>query len=513
MVEKVSGNRPGGRDGDSKKDVQASSDTSVETRTGAIIITDLDGIIQFVNLEFERITGYPRVEVVGRNISLLEEGLYAPSFLGQTRDFLKRGETWQGRILIKKKDDSLFESEVTYSPVKDQKGEITNFVVIQRDITHDVQLEKQLRQAQKMEAIGTLAGGIAHDFNNLLMGIQGNISLSLSEIGSDSPLYKNLKNIEQYVHNGVELTRQLLGFARGGKYEVRLTDINRLLREQNLLFRRTNKAVLFKDDYEPDLWSVEADQEQIEQVILNLYMNAFQAMPQGGTLEVRTENVAVEKDQHAPYRIKAGDYIKITITDTGVGMDENTQRRIFDPFFTTKDMGRGTGLGLASVYGIIKNHGGFINVFSQKGQGTRFEIYLPASKEARLQRQLMVEEYYPDQETVLLVDDEEMIIDVGKRMLNKLGYEYKVRFTNDFLYMNQNGWEVKVAEQKARAVERIREAGYHVFAMVDNEPENLKTICEFDPQGEILLLHANTIFESKRKRLPAGCPGCQPALY
>jgi PAS domain S-box-containing protein len=418
MVEKGSGDRPG-----SQKDAQAGRDASVENKAGAIIITDLDGIIQFVNPEFERMTGYPRVDVVGRNISLLEDGLYAPSFLGQTGDFLKRGETWQGRVLIKKKDDSLFESEVTYSPVKDKAGAITNFVVIQRDITHDVHLEKQLRQAQKMEAIGTLAGGIAHDFNNLLMGIQGNISLSLSEIGPDSPLYKNLKNIEQYVHNGVELTRQLLGFARGGKYEVRLTDINRLLREQNLLFRRTNKAVLFKTDYEHDLWSVEADQDQIEQVILNLYMNAFQAMPQGGTLEIRTENVTVEEDHYTPYRISAGDYIKITISDTGVGMDENTQRRIFDPFFTTKDMGRGTGLGLASVYGIVKNHGGFINVFSQKGQGTRFEIYLPASKEGRLQKQLMVEDYHSGHKTVLLVDDEEMIIDVGKRMLNKLGYE------------------------------------------------------------------------------------------
>jgi CheY-like chemotaxis protein len=255
------------------------------------------------------------------------------------------------------------------------------------------------------------------------MGIQGNISLSFPETDSDSQLHKNLKNIERYVHDGVELTRQLLGFARGGKYEVRSTDINRILREQNQLFRRTNKAVLFNDSYEPALWRVEADQDQIEQVILNVYMNAVQAMPEGGTLEVCTENVTIEKDRAAFYRIKSGDYVKITITDTGVGMDEKTQRRIFDPFFTTKDMGRGTGLGLASVYGIIRNHGGLINVFSRKGQGSRFEIYLPAAKKAPRQRPMTVEDYSSDQLTVLLVDDEEMIIDVGQRMLNKLGYE------------------------------------------------------------------------------------------
>jgi nitrogen-specific signal transduction histidine kinase/ActR/RegA family two-component response regulator len=296
-------------------------------------------------------------------------------------------------------------------------------VSVQRDVTREVQLEKQLRQAQKMEAIGTLAGGIAHDFNNLLLGIQGNISLSLLDLESDSALFDSLKKIEEYVQNGVELTRQLIGFARGGKYEVRLTDLNRLLKEQNLLFSRANKAVVFEDDLDPELWNVEADQDQIEQVILNIYMNALQAMPDGGTLSVGTENFTIDQDRFTPYRVKAGDYIKITIADTGIGMDEKTQRRVFDPFFTTKEMGRGTGLGLASVYGIIKNHEGFINVFSQKNRGTRFEIYLPASLKTDSPQQMTVEEFSLGHETVLLVDDEEMIIDVGKRMLEKLGYK------------------------------------------------------------------------------------------
>jgi len=255
--------------------------TVVENIVEAIIITDTDGNIQYVNPAFEAITGYSRAEVFSQNISFLDSGHHDPSFFKQMWDRLKRGEIWRGRFINKKKDHSLYESEATISPVKNPAGEIINYVSVQRDITREVQLEKQLRQAQKMEAIGTLAGGIAHDFNNLLLGIQGNISLSLLDLGGESPVFSNLKKIEQYVQSGVELTRQLLGFARGGKYEVRLTDINQLLKEQNLLFSRANKTVIFKDDFDTNLWNVEADQDQIEQVILNIYMNAIQAMPGG----------------------------------------------------------------------------------------------------------------------------------------------------------------------------------------------------------------------------------------
>ncbi len=423
MAEKQIGVNPGNEKKGSQAADQERLAIAVENTVEAIIITDIDGIIQYVNPAFEKITGYSRAEAVAQNISLLDSGQHDPSFFNQIWDCLKRGEIWRGRFINKKKDDSFYESEATISPVKNTAGQIINYVSVQRDVTREVQLEKQLRQAQKMEAIGTLAGGIAHDFNNLLMGIQGNISLSLLELGAESPLFSSLKKIEQYVQSGVELTRQLLGFARGGKYEVRLTDLNRLLKEQNLLFSRANKAVVFKDDLTANLWKVEADQDQIEQVILNIYMNAMQAMPQGGVLTVRTENLTIEKERLTPYRVKAGDYIKITVTDTGIGMDEKTQRRIFDPFFTTREMGRGKGLGLAAVYGIVKNHEGFINVGSQKGRGTQFEIYLPASRKPAPAQQMTIEEFSRGHETVLLVDDEEMIIDVGKRMLDKLGYE------------------------------------------------------------------------------------------
>ena len=402
---------------------QARLVTAVENAAEAIIVTDVEGSIQYVNPAFESISGYSRPEIINRHISILDSGKQNQSFFSDMWRTLKQGDIWKGRFINKKKDESLYETEATISPVRNKAGEITNFVSVQRDVTHEVQLQRQLRQAQKMEAIGTLAGGIAHDFNNLLMGIQGNISLSLSGLDSASPLFENLKKVEQYVLDGVELTKQLLGFARGGKYEVRLTDVNHLLNEQSLLFSRANKHITFEINYAPNLWSVEADPGQLEQVILNLYMNALQAMPQEGTLKVQTTNITIAKEQLKPYRVKAGQYIKITIADTGVGMDEETQQRIFDPFFTTREKGRGTGLGLASVYGIVKNHKGFIDVASRQGQGTRFEVYFPATLKAAALQNKSTDKLSRAIETVLLVDDEEMIIDVGARMLTKLGYE------------------------------------------------------------------------------------------
>lgn len=409
--------------GPNQTDEQARLVTAVENAAEAIIITDIKGNIQYANPAFESITGYSRPDVIDRHISILDSGKQNQSVFRDMWLTLKQGDVWKGRFSNKKRDKSLYEIEATISPVKNQAGEITNFVSVQRDVTHEVQLQKQLRQAQKMEAIGTLAGGIAHDFNNLLMGIQGNISLTISEMDSESPLLENLKKVEQYVLDGVELTKQLLGFARGGKYEVRLTDVNHLLKEQSLLFSRANKHISFETNYAPDLRCVEADRGQLEQVILNLYMNALQAMPQEGTLTVQTANVTIETEQFKPYRVKAGRYIKITIADTGVGMDEATQRRIFDPFFTTREKGRGTGLGLASVYGIVKNHEGFIDVSSRQGRGTRFEVYFPATNKAAAPQDRVTDKTSRGVETVLLVDDEAMIIDVGTKMLTKLGYE------------------------------------------------------------------------------------------
>ena len=231
-----------------------------------------------------------------------------------------------------------------------------------------------------MEAIGTLAGGIAHDFNNLLMGIQGYVSLILFDLDPSHPHYESLKKIEDQVKNGANLSGQLLAFARRGKYEVKPTDLNKIIQQTSSMFERTKREINILRKYQEGIWAVEVDRGQIEQVLLNLYVNGWQAMPEGGDLYSGKSECHPGSGQYQGlFRREPGNYVRISVTDTGIGMDKKTQQRIFEPFFTTKEMGRGTGLGLASVYGIIKNHGGFINVYSEIGEGTTFNIYLPAS--------------------------------------------------------------------------------------------------------------------------------------
>ena len=290
------------------------------------------------------------------------------------------------------------------------------------ELTEKKKLESQLQQAQKMESIGTLAGGIAHDFNNLLMGIQGRTSLMLMNKDSSYSDFEHLKGIEDYVESAADLTRQLLGFARSGKYNVKPTDINEMINKSSGMFGRTKKEIDIHRKYQKDVWTIETDRGQIEQVLMNLYVNAWQAMPGGGDLFVQTENISLDEDYIKPFSIEPGRYVKISITDTGVGMDKATREKIFEPFFTTKEMGRGTGLGLASAYGIIKNHSGFINVYSEKGEGTTFNIYLPASEKEIIEEKKLPEDLLRGSETVLLVDDEDMIIDVGEQLLEKMGY-------------------------------------------------------------------------------------------
>ncbi|GAI76255.1 unnamed protein product, partial [marine sediment metagenome] len=240
-------------------------------------------------------------------------------------------------------------------------------------------LEGQLQQAQKMEAIGTLAGGIAHNFNNLLMGIQGNTSLMLLDPDLSQPHHERLKKIEKVVQGAAELTKQILGFAKGGKYKVKPTDLNNLVQKSSEMFGSTKKEIRIYSKYQKDIWPVEVDQKQIKQVLLNIYVNAWEAMPDGGELYLETENAILGENHGKPYYVKPGNYVKLSVTDTGIGMTKKTLKRIFDPFFTTKEMGRGTGLGLAAAYGIIKNHDGIIDVYSETGHGTTFNIYLPVS--------------------------------------------------------------------------------------------------------------------------------------
>jgi two-component system cell cycle sensor histidine kinase/response regulator CckA len=292
-----------------------------------------------------------------------------------------------------------------------------------RDITSQKALEAELQQARRMEALGTLAGGVAHDFNNLLMGIQGRVSMMLMNSDASHPHYQDLKDIEDIIRSGADLTKQLLGFSRGGRYEVRATDLNSLIKQSFELFGRTKKHIKIQRRLQKDLWAAEVDRGQFEQVLLNLFLNASEAMPEGGTLSLRTRNTLLDKEFTEPHRVPPGRFVHVFIADTGVGMNDETLGRIFEPFFTTKEMGRGTGLGLASAYGIIKNHGGIIKVSSKLGVGTTFDIYLPASEGAiQAEPAPSLEPILKGTETLLLVDDEPKVLDICERFLKTLGY-------------------------------------------------------------------------------------------
>jgi PAS domain S-box-containing protein len=320
-----------------------------------------------------------------------------------------------------RKDGSTFRAEVSTSLVTFQ--EQTAIQGVLRDVTEQEQLQDQLQKAERMQAIGTLAGGIAHDFNNLLMGIQGRTSLMLLDTDASLPYYEQLKGIEDHVQRAVELTNQLLGFSRGGKYQVAPVDLNQLIEKNAGMFARTKKELSVNLKLQENIWSVEVDSSQIDQVLLNLYVNAWQAMPDGGQLYIQTKNSRLEDKFVRPFTVEPGRYVRISVTDTGVGMDEKTRKRIFDPFFTTKERGRGTGLGLASAYGIVKNHDGIITAQSEKGKGTTFTIYLPASDKPVSQAEIAPEPQLSGTGTILLIDDEDMILDVGKALLAKLGYQ------------------------------------------------------------------------------------------
>lgn len=282
---------------------------------------------------------------------------------------------------------------------------------------------EQVFRAQKLESLGLLAGGIAHDFNNLLMGLQGNASLLLLNGLDKSEFYERIKHIEEYVQRGVSLTRQLLGIAKGAKHEVRPYNINSIIRKSAEMFGRTRKEVRITAKYQEDVFTIELDRWQIEQVLLNLFINAAQAMPAGGEIYLKTQNVLLEEDFVSPHNVKPGRYVKISVADTGIGMKKEICERIFDPFFTTKEIGGGTGLGLSSAYGIIKQHNGFIDVGSKLGCGTTFYIYLPASEEMIRETTCQQETAFEGKGTILFVDDEKIVTDVGSKMLEKLGYK------------------------------------------------------------------------------------------
>lgn len=374
-------------------------------------------------------------------------------------------------------------------------------ILLMKDLTEHERLEVQLQQAQKMEAVATLAAGVAHDFNNLLMAIQGNTSLMLLDSDMSHPHYERLKVIEKQVQSGCKLTSQLLGYAMGGRYDIKSTDINRLVSEITDTFGRTRKEYTIRLDLGSELRSIEADQGQIEQVLLNLFINAADAMPSGGEISIRTENTTARKIRSRTWVPEPGDYVLLSFADSGMGIDRKTMKRIFDPFFTTKERGKGHGLGLSSAYGIIKRHGGHVDVESEVGRGTCFNVYLRASGPCRGDSEIGEDGSSPynmkgGMETVLSVDDEEVVRHVGQEMLEALGYQV--------LSARDGEDAIRIFEGNRDRIDMVildmvmpRMGGGEVF-------DRLK---EIDPDIRVLLASGYSIDGRAREIIKRGCSG------
>ncbi len=392
----------------------------------AIINNMSEGILELTSDARIVIANPSAISLVG----ISEEKLLASKFLElfekENKQRIKTifDSIWEERQIIPEDSPIILNGRLVslnFIPIKDAIHE--SIIVIITDVTEKKQIEEKLMQAQKMEAIGTLAGGIAHDFNNLMTVMQGNVSLMLMTMESDHPYHEHLRNIEQQIISGAKLTSQMLGYASQGKYEIQAIDLNNLLDATSEAFGRMRKDLTIERYLDADLFGIQADKAQIEQVLLNLYINAADAMPDGGKLILKTTNVDHKKIPGRIYDPTPGSYVELTVTDTGIGMGKETLDRVFEPFFTTKTIGKGTGLGLASAYGVIKGHDGYIEVDSEKGHGTTFYIYLPASGSMCLPKKTKpTGKLFNGQGTILFVDDEETVLDVGVKILEKLGY-------------------------------------------------------------------------------------------
>lgn len=406
---------------------------AVAQSANMIVITDIQGRIEYANPRFTETTGYTLDEALGQTTQMLKSGHTPPEVYQQLWETITAGKEWRGEFYNKKKNSELYWESASISPIKNADGVITHFLAVKEDITErkraeetQAKLEDQLRQAQKMESIGRLAGGVAHDFNNMLTVIQGYCALMQDQIPAGDPLLADLNQIRRASERASTLTRQLLAFSRQQVLAPTVLDLNELVANlQKMLGRLIGEDITLSTVLQPGLWSIIADPGQMEQVIMNLVVNARDAMPTGGQIILETDNVYIDANYAQTHlEVPIGPCVLLVITDTGHGMDKPTLARIFEPFFTTKEQGKGTGLGLATVYGIVKQSGGHITVYSEPGQGTTFKIYLPATESPATP--LTPPPTQPSAragtETILLVEDDEMVRHLVHRELQAEGY-------------------------------------------------------------------------------------------
>ncbi len=470
-----------------------------------IAVADVDGRFLEANQAFFDMLGYAPQDI----LELTFHNITHPEDRAETERLSR--EVLAGRIgsyRQKKryltKDGRSIWAIVRATALRDPDGGFEYWLGIIEEISERVAAEKererltaQVQQARKMVAVGTLARGIAHDFNNILMGIQGNVSLLLFNKPSDHQEVPYLRKIEKAVERAAELTRQLLGFARGGKYAMRTTDLNLLLKRCADQFGRSRQKVAIRIDPQEDLWPVEVDQGQIEQVLINLLHNSAEAMPDGGRLELETANVTIAAtDAGRPPDAPAGRYVRITVKDTGVGMDEAVRKRIFEPFFSTRELGQATGLGLAAAYGIARNHQGFITVDSKPGRGATFRVFLPASGDPPPQATPRPAAPPAGTRTILLVEDEEVVAEIGVKMLQRLGYRA--------ILARSGRQALSVYREHGKAIDLI------VLDVVMPEmsgSETFERLKKIDPKVRVLLASGYTLDGQAQAILKRGCRG------
>ncbi len=429
---------------------------AIEQVEDVIIITDAKANIQYTNPSFEKVTGFKRDEVIGKNPRILQSGAHEDSMYKHMWQTLESGETWNGKIINKKKDHSFINIESTITPIKNRQGEINNYIAVQRDVTGHVKMEQQLRQAQKMEAIGTLAGGIAHDFNNLLFAIQGYNSLSLRLLNESHPVRGHLQKLGQAADRAKDLVAQILTFSRQNEQKLKPIMMQPVVEEAMNLLRATIPTTIeVQQSISPNGALILGNVTHVHQIIINLATNAYQAMKEdGGLLSVSLNSIVVDPESKNDYqKVAPGKYAELIVSDTGHGIEQATLDRIFEPYFSTKEQGEGTGMGLSIIHGIVSAYNGEIIVESEKGKGTTFKVLIPeidTSKVNEIQEIPITDQKLQGSGNILVVDDDDQISEILKDMLEELGYQVEAYTCSEKLLQafeqDSNHWDALITD-------------------------------------------------------------------